>query len=393
MLQKYLSAKGMGRQDIYARLFDFFGEDHNKLSFRDRSIRRDFNIQVLVPIMYYFLDLMGRGEKYREVGFNEIFAGSMPSEVVEEAFNEKFGISLRDIKWKYDADVMTRHIENAMDPLIENVATIMYAYDCDLILLSGRPTSLKVIRDIFLKYFAVAPDRLIAMTDFRIGHWYPFADRNGYLKDSKSIVPVGAMIAWQASHAGGFNGFLLDLKDLGNRISPTTEYFARMNATRRNGQWFISPEVGNGEFTAGSFPTYIGSKQFDIANYPLRPFYVFDIDEANITARVRHKKAEEGIDLTQQELQVLIKAEKERILSRCPLTVKVSREDYRENKERLALENVVGDDGEELNVKDFKFEIQSLNDPDCYWLDSGEFNINIIANNKEIYGQDENNDR
>ena len=393
MLQKYLSAKGMGRQDIYARLFDFFGEDHNKLSFRDRSIRRDFNIQVLVPIMYYFLDLMGRGEKYREVGFNEIFAGSMPSEVVEEAFNEKFGISLRDIKWKYDADVMTRHIENAMDPLIENVATIMYAYDCDLILLSGRPTSLKVIRDIFLKYFAVAPDRLIAMTDFRIGHWYPFADRNGYLKDSKSIVPVGAMIAWQASHAGGFNGFLLDLKDLGNRISPTTEYFARMNATRRNGQWFISPEVGNGEFTAGSFPTYIGSKQFDIANYPLRPFYVFDIDEANITARVRHKKAEEGIDLTQQELQVLIKAEKERILSRCPLTVKVSREDYRENKERLTLENVVGDDGEELNVKDFKFEIQSLNDPDCYWLDSGEFNINIIANNKEIYGQDENNDR
>lgn len=149
----------MGRQDIYARLFDFFGEDHNKLSFRDRSIRRDFNIQVLVPIMYYFLDLMGRGEKYREVGFNEIFAGSMPSEMVEETFNEKFGISLRDIKWKYDADVMTRHIENAMDPLIENVATIMYAYDCDLILLSGRPTSLKVIRDIFLKYFAVAPDR------------------------------------------------------------------------------------------------------------------------------------------------------------------------------------------------------------------------------------------
>ena len=73
--------------------------------------------------------------------------------------------------------------------------------------------------------------------------------------------------------------------------------------------------------------------------------------------------------------------------------MKVSREDYRENKERLTLENVVGDDGEELNVKDFKFEIQSLNDPDCYWLDSGEFNINIIANNKEIYGQDENNDR
>ena len=393
MLQKCLTAGGLGRQDIYAKLSDFFGEDHNKLSFKDRGIRRDFNIQVLVPIMYRFLDLMGRGEKYREVSYDEIFSGSMPSEVVVKAFNEKFGISLQDIRWEYDSEVMTRHIENAMDTLIENVATIMYAYDCDLILLSGRPTSLKVIRNIFLKYFAVAPDRLIAMSGFRIGHWYPFADRNGYLRDSKSIVPVGAMIAWQASHAGGFNGFLLDLKELGNRISPTTEYFARMNATSRNGKWFISPEVGNGVFSAESFPTYIGSKQFDIANYPLRPFYVFDIDEANIMSRVRHQKSAEGIDLTPQELQILVKAEKERILARCPLTVKVSRDDYRESKERLTLENVAGDDGEELNVKDFKFEVQSLNDPDCYWLDSGEFNINIIADKKEIDGQDENNDR
>jgi hypothetical protein len=347
-------------------------------------VRRDFNIQVLVPIMYYFLNLMSRGEKYREVGFEEIFAGSMPSTVVVDAFNDKFGISLAEIKWIYDAEVMTHHIEHAMDSLIENVATIMYAYNCDLVLLSGRPTSLKVIRNIFLKYFAVAPDRLIALTDFRIGHWYPFADRNGYLMDSKSIVPVGAMIAYQASHAGGFNGFLLDLKELGNRISPTTEYFSKINPTRRNGKWFISPEVGSGEFVAETFPTYIGSKQFDMANYPLRPFYVFDIDEANITHRIKHQKFDEGIELTQQELQALVKAEKEKILAKCPLSVKLAREDYAESKEKLTLERVAGDDGDELNAKDFKLEVQSLNDPDCYWLDSGEFNINIVANNKEI---------
>lgn len=384
ILQNYLSAQGVDQKTIYSKLFDFFGEDHNKLSFRDRMIRRDFNIQVLVPIMYYFLNLMSRGEKYREVSFAEIFAGSMPSKVVTDAFNEKFNVSIEDIRWKYDAEVMTHHIENAMDSLIENVATIMYAYGCDLVLLSGRPTSLKVIRTIFLKYFAVAPDRLIALTDFRIGHWYPFADRNGYLTDSKSIVPVGAMIAYQASHAGGFNGFLLDLKELGNKISPTTEFFCKMNPTRRNSKWFISPEVGSGEFVVESFPTYIGSKQFDISNYPLRPFYVFDIDEANITSRIKHQKYDEGIELTQQELQVLVKAEKEKILAKCPLTVQLAREDYAESKEKLSLERVSGDSGDDLNSKDFKLEVQSLNDPDCYWLDSGEFNINIVANYKEI---------
>lgn len=50
----------------------------------------------------------------------------------------------------------------------------------------------------------------------------------------------------------------------------------------------------------------------------------------------------------------------------------------------LTLERVLGDDGEELNIKDFKLEVQSLNDPECYWLDSGEFNINIVANNREV---------
>ena len=384
MLQKYLSAKGFEQKTIYAKLFDFFGEDHNKLSFRDRMIRRDFNIQVLVPIMYYFLNLLSQNEKYREVGFEEVFSSSKPSSSVVEAFNEKFGVSLQEIKWVYDAEKMCHHIEHAMDGLIENVATIMYAYNCDIVLLSGRPTSLQVIRNVFLKYFAVAPDRLIALTHFRIGHWYPFADRNGYLVDSKSIVPVGAMIAYQASHAGGFNGFLLDLKELGNGISPTTEFFAKTNSTRKNSKWFISPEISNGDILVDSFPAYIGSKQFDIANYPLRPFYVFNIDDSNIVKRVRRQFYDLGEELTPQELQVVVQKEKEKILAKCPLTVNISREDYTANKEILTLERVLGDDGEELNIKDFKLEVQSLNDPECYWLDSGEFNINIVANNREV---------
>ena len=121
-----------------------------------------------------------------------------------------------------------------------------------------------------------------------------------------------------------------------------------------------------------------------IANYPLRPFYVFNIDDSNIVKRVRRQFYDLGEELTPQELQVVVQKEKEKILAKCPLTVNISREDYAANKEMLTLERVLGDDGEELNIKDFKLEVQSLNDPDCYWLDSGEFNINIVANNREV---------
>ena len=50
-----------------------------------------------------------------------------------------------------------------------------------------------------------------------------------------------------------------------------------------------------------------------------------------------------------------------------------------ENKEHLIITSVIGSELSEVAVNDFTLTIQSLNDPDCYWLDSGEFNINIKA--------------
>ena len=379
ILQKELAKGGLTQSQIYSKLFDFFGKDHNRLSFKDRMVRRDFNIQVSVPIMYYFLNLLNEGEHYREVSFEEIFAKQQPSQVVIDAFNEKMGLDLKSIRWTFDSKVMSKHIEHAMDGLLEKVATIMYAYKCDIVLLSGRPSSLKVIRDIFLKYFAVSPDRLISLNNFCIGHWYPFADRNGYLCDSKSVVPVGAMIAYKASHAG-YNGFLLDLSELGNKIMPTTEFYAKMDRNRRDAEWFISPEVNTGSIVVDSFPAYIGTKQFDISNYPIRPFYVFDIDEKSIKDRIRKQYEENDVELTLQEIQIALQEEKDKILAQCPLTVTLIREDYKENKEVISIDTIKGGSGDELNIRNFKLEIQSLNDPECYWLDSGEFNINTISN-------------
>lgn len=385
ILQKELSKLGLEASQIYSKLFDFFGADHNRLSFKDRMVRRDFNAQVSVPIMYYFLNLLSDGEQFREISYDEIFAKQSPSQVVIDAFNEKMGIDLKSIRWTFDSAVMCKHIEYAMDNLLEHIAVIMYAYKCDIVLLTGRPTSLKVIRDIFLKYFAVTPDRLISLNKFCIGHWYPFADKNGYLSDSKSIVPVGAMIAYKASHAGGYNGFLLDLSELGNRIKPTTEYYAKMSKNRKNTDWFISPDVNNGSLSIESFPAYIGTKQFDIGNYPLRPFYVFDIDERGIKARIRKQYEENSVELNSQEIQVALQEEIDKILSKCPLTLSLTRENYKENKEIIVIDSVKGDDGEEINIRNFKLEIQSLNDPECYWLDSGEFNINTVSNvNREL---------
>lgn len=380
IMERKLRETGVEETDIRRKLYQFFGEDNAQLSFRDRILRRDFNLQVLVPVMYHFLQLLSEDVMYREVPFQTIFQENMPSEYVLDKFSQKFGFQLSDIRWIYDSEVMTRIIERTMTPMLENAATVMYAHGCDIVLLSGRPASLRPIKDIFLKYFAVSPHRLIVLNKFRIGTWYPFSDEYGYLSNSKSVVPVGAMIGHLASSAGGFNNFSLDLTELGKRLKPTTEYFIVKDVLVSSNKSFITPRQNTGEITANSFPLYIGSCQFDVRHYPVRPFYVLDINKDSIADRFLRKYDAQGQKLTDSNLQYLVREYSDSIMSKAPLTFTLTRDDYEENKEILTIDSVRGTDGEDLNTGDFLLSVQSLNDPECYWLDSGVFNINIKSN-------------
>ena len=377
ILENELSRRGMDDVEIRRLLYQFFGGDRAGLSFRNRSMRRDFNLQVCVPVINYFLDLLSK-EVYREIYYHEIFAKNEPSSAVLERFEKHFGFALQDVKWIYDSKVMSQNIEHTMNDLLENVATIMYAQDCDIVILSGRPTSLRPIRDIFLKYFDSEPDRLIILNKHRIGRWYPFADEFGYLTNSKSVVPVGAMIGYLASNAGGMNNFSLDLSSLGEKLKPTTNYFILKDALVQQNECFLTPEASEGSLTLNSFPAYIASKQFDYPLYPVRPFYVLELDEGNILNKVIKSHLEKN--LTDSEKQYLVKEYKDKLMSNSPLTFTLERDDFDENPEQIRIISVEGQENSGVSVNDFALTIQSLNDPDCYWLDSGAFNINIKSN-------------
>lgn len=378
ILENELSKRGMEEAEIRRLLYKFFGGDNASLSFKDRTMRRDFNLQVCVPIMCYFLELLSKEESYREISFDEVFSENPPGEAVLQRFNEHFGFSLNDVRWVYDSNVMSTNIEHTMNDLLENVATIMYSQDCDIVILSGRPSSLQPIKDIFLKYFDANTNRLIILNKHRIGRWYPFADEFGYLKNSKSVVPVGAMIGYLASNAGGMNNFSLDLSVLGENLKPTTNYFILKDAMVQQNKCFITPDSSDGKLTVNSFPAYIGCKQFDYPFYPVRPFYVLDINKDNILNRVI--KAHPEKTLTDSEKQYLTKEYISKLMTNAPLTFTIDREDFDENKEHLSISSVESAENGSMSVNDFAMTIQSLNDPDCYWLDSGVFNINIKAN-------------
>jgi len=362
-----------------ALLFAFFGRNHSAMTFQDRQYRHDFNLQVSIPIAMKFLALAQEDTDSKTLTYNDIFENqNQPGEKLLTHFEKHFGFSIRDLKWQYKAEISNAIITKTFEPLLQKIAAVMYAYKCDFILLAGRPTSLKQVENLFLKFYAVPPNRLVTLNKYRVGLWYPYHDGNGYFsKGEKSIVAVGALIGYLASTNGDLTGFSLDLSVLKDKLMPTTEYFGLMNnQTQKVDSILIQPQLNHATFPITSLPVSLGCRQLNTDSYPARVFYFLDFNTDNMELNYRSKGVN---DLNQ--LKAMVEAEKIRIRSKMPLSVSITREDYKVDKESLLLESVTDKEGEELPLRFFTLQIQSMNEPENFWLDTGEFILDIQTRN------------
>jgi hypothetical protein len=284
------------------------------------------------------------------------------------------------LQWTYKKKVVTDIVEKTFDTLIGKISSLLSFYDCDIVLLSGRPTSLKPLSDLFLKYYAISPNRLKSMNDYRVGRWYPedkrypSIDGNGNFINPKSIITTGAMIG-QIAENGGLNGFTLNFSELKKKLLPTTFYFGKLNEDSLSYlHTIISPDNNNASVDISALPFRIGVRQIDIHAYPSRPFYMFDFDDYKIEDRVLGRIEEENPPTNQ--VQEAIQKEKDRIRKGMPLKITISR-NLNEDIEKLTLEEVIDKDGNTLNKNFFSLQVQSMSEADNFWLDSGIFSLNI----------------
>lgn len=76
---------------------------------------------------------------------------------------------------------------------VRSLCEIVHLYECDVLLLTGRPSRLPGVQSLFRALLPLPPDRIIPMQDYRTGAWYPF-NRRGCIKDPKTTAAVGAML-------------------------------------------------------------------------------------------------------------------------------------------------------------------------------------------------------
>jgi hypothetical protein len=115
-------------------------------------------------------------------------------------------------------------VQAALGQVIADLCEVTYAYDCDWLLLSGRPSRLRAIFDMVLAKMPVPPHRIVGMHRYRAGSWYPFRDSAGRVDDPKTTAAVGAMLCAVAE--GRLEGFLMRTSRLSMRS--TAKYLGRM---------------------------------------------------------------------------------------------------------------------------------------------------------------------
>lgn len=318
---------------------NFFGVDNTMLTALDRRCRVDFNTQVSHPMAQFFMEQLRLHRPSRVYTFEQIFPGVKPSDYLLDYFENQFGFRFEDLRWRFDPERVAAIVRTTMEKLMQQISVVLYAHNVDIIVLAGRPTSLDAITELFVKYVPVMPDRLVRLNEYRVGQWYPLADPEGYFRDQKAVVAVGAMVGYLAS-TSSFNGMVIDFSDMVKHFHSTSNYICLYKGDRM-GATVLSPIKNSENITLTVFPAFLGTKQFDQPHYDGRPIYAF----YNNTGR-------SSLRLT---------------LSR----------DFNQDPEKIIIEDVVDLNGDQVPPSQYEFIGQSIINDGLHWLDTGEFELSI----------------
>jgi len=369
------SARKKGVTNVPEKMLSFFGHNSNSQGFARRMYRKSFIVQVAIPIAQRYLQHAIENKPDTEVSFNDLFTENKPNAELLSYFNQHFSpLKFEDIRWKLSTGRVNEIVEKTFDTLIKQLSTILSAYGCDYVLLAGKPSTTPKLREMFVKYFPVPPERLITLNTYRIGRWYPFADDIGYITDPKTLVAVGALIALMGDKLDRLAGFRLDTQLLRKNLISTCDYIGLLNQfTGSIDEIFLSPEQNSYELKIHTLPIKLGYKQLPNASYRGKAIYKLEFNEEEIKRRV----LEQNMDLhTEHALTNAIDNFKTNLKNNMPFSIRLQRT-WAENRENVTITRLTDANGNDRSRQLLSLTVMTLADEYSYWLDTGEFVLNF----------------
>lgn len=371
--------QSMGVPDVSQRMNYFFG-DNAAMKVINKRMRKEFLIQILQPIASLLLEKLRQGQEEHTITFDEIFPEAKPAQSLLDFFAEQMGFRFEDVVIRFSPAFLNEIIRRVFEPSMRKWAALFHQYQCDIVLISGRPCSLRQMRQLMQRLYPVSPDRLISMSTYRVGSWYPGSTTIGHFKDNKSMVAVGALIAYLAEN-GKLPEFRLSTDLLKSKVLPTTDYIGIINTHTGTLDSFLSPKVSEIDKDVTVFPISIGAKQIDIDGYPSCLMYVLELNSEAIKGLAITRVHKRNANLTKGSIPPDILAnEIDKITfdirMATPLTIHFER-NFSEDRELITISSITDANRNDVSVDMLKLKLQTWSDESTNWLDTGIFKLRI----------------
>jgi hypothetical protein len=361
--------RAAGARDAKAFLREILGGDRGSQSELERHLRRQFVSLVLEPvaiaILHAYEHVEGRfgGEILRR-SIADILAGRDAAAAIRHVDREAervgaHGFALARLEVAANAARVDAVVHAALGPILADLCEVVHSFDCDWLILSGRPSRLRAVNDIILAKLPVKPHRIVGMHRYAVGGWYPFRDTAGRVDDPKTTAAVGAMVCALAE--GRLEGFLMRASRLSMRS--TARYLGRMEISGRIPKANVllsdvdlEKMPKDGEVSFGmkfQAPCFLGFRQLDLERWTATRLYYLEFANPD--------------SVPSMEL---------------PLTLKIKRADVQpedrhaeEKREVFEVDEIADAKGDPMRKSDVKIRLQTESSAAGYWRDTGALNV------------------
>jgi len=240
---------------------------------------------------------------------------------------------------------------------IRALCEIIYLYDCDILLLTGRPSRLPGIPALFRAFLPLPPDRIVKLNGYRSGTWYPF-NKQGRIDDPKTTAAVGAMLCVLGQ--GRLSNFFFRANDF--KPYSTVRHVGLMDdqmMIKADDVYYSDIDLDNPDYELPEDTFFemrgrmhLGFRQLSASRWKSSPLY--ELDFADEKARDTLYREGSG-----EVFKVYLKRERA----------------HEKNVERFSIARVETKDGSAVRRDLLELRLKTLThfgiEGDSYWLDSG----------------------
>lgn len=268
-----------------------------------------------------------------------------------------------DEPFKVDYDKVSTVVRDWSRSIAQTHARYIAAFDCDLVVVTGKPSELREVHEVFREMLPIELHRLVFAKGYHAGEWFPLS-HDGNITDAKMVTATGAAL-FQAMASGFIDNWSLD-KDSQRRLPPIRNYWGLFAHAQHGtgqrfqpGDVFLSPDKDEAEFEI-SVGRAIGRVRFlQLAAEPIyrlrwrSALHGGGQPHAIAPIRVRLRRNTKGADGRERDNEAL---------------------ELVDVKGSIRVNTPYGVDQRSVTLADVELKLQTLFN-DMHWLDAGRFEV------------------